>query len=121
MNAKQIVGYGVAFLHSILVWVVIGLPIVSSNIFILAGCFLVELGVVISWALFDDKCLISVFESMLLDNNIPDSFKNGRIAYFNHFIARYFSEDFVMMFHRLRPYCMMFFTGCKMLPILAVM
>lgn len=119
MNWTVAAGILVATLHAALVTYAIVIPFITNNLLLLASAFLIDLFTVILWVAFDNKCFITIIESKLLGGN-ANSLEHMNMAYFNKILSRWFSPNDVAMFNTLRPYCMMFFVGCKMLPLLAV-
>ncbi len=112
-------GILVAILHAAVVAFAIVTPFITTNVLLLGAAFLIDFFTVILWVVFDNKCFITIIESKLLGGR-TNSLEHMNMAYFNKILSRWFSPTDVAMFNTLRPYCMMFFTGCKMLPLLAV-
>ncbi len=119
MNWPAIAGIAVALFHAVLITVAFVTPFITSSLPLLAAIFLIDLFTVLSWTLFDNKCFLTIIEGKLLGSE-KKSFEHMSMAQFNQLLSRWIPPDAVMMFNTLRPYCMMFFTGCKMLPLLAV-
>ncbi len=119
MNWAVAAGILVATLHAAVVAFAIVTPFITTNVLLLGAVFLIDFFTVILWVVFDNKCFMTIIESKLLGGK-TNSFEHMSMALFNQILSRWIPKDAVMMFNTLRPYCMMFFTGCKMLPLLAV-
>lgn len=119
MNWVVAAGIAVALFHAVLITVAFVTPFITSSLPLLAAIFLIDLFTVLSWTLFDNKCFLTIIEGSLIGSE-KKSFEHMSMAQFNQLLSRWVPKDAVMMFNTLRPYCMMFFTGCKMLPLLAV-
>ena len=120
MSLNKVIGYSIAVLHAVLIGFVLITPFVTSNLILLATVFLIDLLTVISWPIFDNKCWITILEGKFLGGE-GHSWEKSSISYFNQVLGKWLPKDTINCWNTMRPYCMMFFTGCKMLPILSVM
>ena len=119
MGIYKSFGYLIAILHGVIMMVVTIIPFISSSLPILLAVFVFDLLTVISWVIFNNKCIVTIVEEALIGDN-KLTLEEGGSAYFNRFLGIWISPSFIRTYNTMRPYCMMFFTGCKMLPILAV-
>lgn len=118
MTLHKLIGYSIATFHAILIGTVLVTPFITSNLVLLATVFVIDLITVISWPIFDNKCILTIVEGKFLDGE-ENSLEKNSTAYFNQMLGRFVPKELIMKVNTLRPYFMMFFTGCKMLPILA--
>ncbi len=120
MILNKVIGYSIATVHVAMFLFALITPFITSNLILLASVFLLDLVTVISWPIFDNRCIITMMEGYFLGGEY-NSWRKSSLAYFNQILERWIQSDSLQKWNTLRPYCMMFFTGCKMLPILAVM
>ncbi len=119
MSWAVLAGIIIAILHALLVLFVVITPFITSSLPLLLAVFLIDLFTVVLWVVFNNRCFLTIIETKLLGDETK-TYEQMNMAYFNKLLSRWFSPNDVAMFNTLRPYCMMFFTGCKMLPLLAV-
>lgn len=113
MNAKQMVGYVIAGVHAFFAVFLLILPFLTSNITILVGVFAIELIALISWRIFNDKCIISIIESNLFNDSIDATVKSGNMTLFIHKLSYIFGEPVMKLVQVVRPYCMMCICALK--------
>jgi hypothetical protein len=115
MNYKQAFGYIIAGIHAFAAVFLIIIPFLTSNITILIVIILIELITLLSWRLFNDKCIISIIESNLFDNTINSTVKSGDMTLFIHKLTYIFGEPIMKLVQVIRPYCMMCICALKII------
>ena len=118
MTLNKIIGYSIAIFHAAICLFALVTPFITSNLVLLATVFVLDLITIISWPIFDNRCIITIWEGYFLGEKY-DSWRKSSVAYYNQILGRWVQQDSLQFWATMRPYFMMFFTGCKMLPILA--
>ena len=115
MNYTQMFGYLIAAIHATGALLLIIVPFLTSNIVILILIFIIHLVILLLWGIFNNKCIISIFEASLFDNTINDTVKGGHMNLFIHKLTYIFGEPLIKTIQAYQPYCMMCICALKII------
>jgi hypothetical protein len=83
MQTTDLLYYLVKFIHFIVIFIIVGVPFITNNIYALYAIILADVFIVYSWYIYGD-CILTIIESKLNPNNISISKTISEYLGFKH-------------------------------------